>query len=84
MAITATNIRAKITPTGGISSQTQTLTLKNTLKDQITVRELANVIEGSPTDGDILIYNSVLNKYEVKPITINANTNITDIDGGTF
>jgi len=89
MALTArvsnnvTNIKATVTGAGQISTQASTLTLKNTLKDEIAVRELANVIEGSPTNGDTIVYNSTLNKYEVKPITI-TSSNITELDGGTF
>lgn len=79
-----TNIKASVANNGAVSTQATTLTLKNTLKDEITIRELSNVIEGTPGEGDTIVYNSTLNKYEVKPITITANTIITEIDGGTF
>jgi len=80
----ATNIKAVVRQTSGILTQPKTLTLKNTLKDELLLKELSNVIEGSPGEGDTLVYNSTLNKYEVKPITITGNTIITEIDGGTF
>jgi hypothetical protein len=72
----ASNIKAVVRQSGSVLSQQKTLTLKNTLKDEITLKELKNVVEGVPNDGDTLVYNSILNKYEVKPIT--------EINGGTF
>lgn len=78
-----TNIKASVANNGVVSTQATSLTLKNTLKDEISLRELTNVVEGSPVNGDTLVYNSVLNKYEVKPLTVSAN-NITGLDGGTF
>lgn len=91
MAITAritntniTNIKASVSAVGAISTQASTLTLKNTLKDQIALRELTNVIEGTPYEGDTLVYNSTLNKYEIKPITVSANNLTGVLDGGTF
>ena len=76
-----TNIKAVVKQNNQLLTQQSTLTLKNTLKDQITIRELANVVEGSPQNGDVLTYNSVLNKYEVKPVT---TISISGLDGGTF
>lgn len=78
-----TNIKAVVKQQGQILTQPTTLTLKNTLKDNITLNELVNVVETSPSEGDTLVYNSTLNKYEVKPITI-SSSNITELDGGTF
>lgn len=72
----AANIKAVVRQSGSILSQPKTLTLKNTLKDDLTLKELSNVVEGTPSDGDTIVYNSILNKYEVKPIT--------EINGGTF
>ena len=80
----ASNIKAIVRQSGAISTQQKTLTLKNTLKDAILLRELANVIEGTPSNGDTLVYNADLNKYEVKPLTITSNTVISEINGGTF
>lgn len=82
MAITArlksniTSIKASVTSGGVVTTQQPTLTLKNTLKDEISLDQLVNVVEGTPTDGDTLVYNSTLNKYEVK--------SITGLDGGVF
>ena len=78
-----TNIKAVVRQEGQILTQPTTLTLKNTLKDEITLKELVNVIESSPSEGDTLVYNSTLNKYEVKPLAI-SSSNISELDGGTF
>lgn len=42
--------------------------------------QLSDVIEGTPSNGDVVTYNAALDKYEVKPI---SNVEIT-VDGGTF
>ncbi len=42
--------------------------------------QLADVIEGTPNNGDVVTYNAALDKYEVKAI---SNVEIT-VDGGTF
>lgn len=42
--------------------------------------QLADVIEGTPSNGDVVTYNAALDKYEVKAI---SNVEIT-VDGGTF
>lgn len=42
--------------------------------------QLTDVVEGSPSNGDIVTYNATTDKYEVRPI---ANVEIT-MDGGTF
>lgn len=39
-----------------------------------------DVIVETPSNGDTLVYNSVLNKYEVKALP----TIITELDGGSF
>jgi hypothetical protein len=41
---------------------------------------LADVVEGTPSTGDIVVYNASTDKYEVKNI---SNTSI-ELDGGTF
>lgn len=42
--------------------------------------ELLDVTEGSPSNGDVVVYNASTDKYEVKSL---GNTSIT-LDGGTF
>ena len=42
--------------------------------------QLADVVEGTPNNGDVVTYNAATDKYEVRAI---ANVEIT-MDGGTF
>lgn len=42
--------------------------------------QLADVTEGTPANGDIVVYNASNDKYEVKSL---SNTSIT-LDGGDF
>lgn len=42
--------------------------------------QLADVVEGTPSNGDVVTYNAATDKYEVRSI---ANVEIT-MDGGTF
>jgi hypothetical protein len=42
--------------------------------------QLTDVVEGTPSNGDIVAYNAATDKYEVRSI---ANVDIT-MDGGTF
>lgn len=42
--------------------------------------QLLDVVEGTPSDGDVVTYNAATDKYEVRPI---GNVEIT-MDGGTF
>jgi hypothetical protein len=42
--------------------------------------QLLDVTEGDPSTGDVVVYNALNDKYEVKSL---SNTSIT-LDGGTF
>lgn len=42
--------------------------------------QLLDVVEGTPSNGDVVTYNAATDKYEVKPI---AEVEMT-MDGGTF
>lgn len=42
--------------------------------------QLLDVTEGTPANGDVVVYNALNDKYEVKSL---SNTSIT-LDGGTF
>lgn len=71
----------KLANTSSILSQTsRAVTLKNTIQGDITLNEIMDVIVETPSNGDTLVYNSVLNKYEVKALP----TIITELDGGSF
>lgn len=42
--------------------------------------QLVDVVEGTPANGDVVVYNASTDKYEVKTL---SNTSI-QLDGGTF
>lgn len=54
------------------------VTLKNTLKDQIELSQILDVVEGTPSGGETLVYDAVLDKYVV------TNYTPTSLDGGGF
>jgi len=85
MAITARNnkniaVVTKLTNTGKLQTGTP-VTLRNTVQNQISMGELVDVLEGTPADGSAIIYNSQIDKYEVKPISAQS---IGSVDGGEF
>lgn len=47
------------------------------------LRELTDVSAMNPVDNDVIVYNSAINKYETRQITI-ADVTIDNIDGGIF
>ncbi|MEI8285797.1 MAG: hypothetical protein WCG15_00720 [Actinomycetes bacterium] len=55
------------------------LVLKTVPVSPTYFNNLLDVYAVNPANGDVVIYNSTLNKYEVKPLTLNLN-----LDGGTF
>jgi len=78
----AVPLKVKITSTGALQpSTTSGVTLKNTFAGgKSRLDELLDVELTQQTDGSVPVYNSTLDKYEVKPI----NTSITNLDGGSF
>jgi hypothetical protein len=58
------------------------ISLKNNLNsiNQGYIHNLLDVVEDHPSDGSTLVYNSSLNKYEVRPLTVV----VTSLDGGNF
>ena len=49
----------------------------------LSLGQLTNVDTSDSDDGEALIFDSSVNKYVIKQITVNSN-NITNIAGGTF
>lgn len=54
------------------------VTLKNTLKDQIELSQIVDIVEGTPSGGETLVYDATLDKYVV------TNYTPTSLDGGGF
>lgn len=50
----------------------------------ISLGTLTNVDVSNPDDNDVLRYDAANNKYVVAPIVLDANTTITNINGGLF
>lgn len=78
----AVPIKVKVNSTGLIqTSTTAGVTLRNTFAGgKSRLDELLDVELSQQTDGSVPVYNSTLDKYEVKPI----NDSITNLDGGSF
>jgi uncharacterized protein YabN with tetrapyrrole methylase and pyrophosphatase domain len=65
------------------TTNTQPITLKTQARTANFIEDMLDVIEASPQDGFTLVYNSSLDKYEVKQLS-STEINITGLDGGTF
>ena len=50
----------------------------------ISLGNLTNVDVSGAENNEVLIFNQALNKFVVSPITLDANTVITNINGGLF
>lgn len=78
------NVRVNLSNTVNVSVPRASITNNSitTLKSQFapvsidTLAELSDVITGSPQDGDLLVYDSSLNKYVIQQLE--------SIDGGSF
>ena len=74
----------KVKNNDGVLSSTSTpITLKNEPVGLTSLKQIPDVVETSLTDGATLIYNSTLDIFEVKQISL-VNITIDQIDGGSF
>lgn len=74
-------IKVKVTATGIQPSATSGVALRNTFTaGKSRLDELLDVDVTLQANGSVPTYNSVLDKYEIKPIT----DAISSLDGGTF
>jgi hypothetical protein len=65
---------------GRLTSTSPAVTIKNQVSEIRSIEDLGDVIETNVVNGATLVYNSALDKYEVKPIDLGAS----GLDGGTF
>lgn len=65
----------------GVSGQP--ITVKSSARNISQLKDISDIVEGTPSNGDTLVYNSTLDKYEVRQLSSN-NITITALDGGTF
>lgn len=79
-----TKITAKVNTTTGLLQSYTPLTIKNQLREyQInSIQDLPDVDEVNVASGSTIVYNSITNKYEVKPL--DASYILGRIDGGEF
>lgn len=73
----------KVKQIGGTITTSTPITLRNTGADYNSIDRLTDVDLVSRANNSTLIYNSITDKYEVKPLDSNIIT-ITSIDGGSF
>ena len=45
--------------------------------------QLTDVVEGTPANGDVVVYNAATDKYEVRNIS-NTSISSIELDGGSF
>ena len=72
-----------VSTTGGritSSSRGSGITLKNQANEIRSIEDIVDVVETNAVDGATLVYNSALDKYEVKPLDFTQ----TELDGGSF
>lgn len=77
------NVRVNLANNRLATAPTQPITLKASARTINTLKDITDVVEGSPQDGFTLVYNAATDKYEVKQLTV-SDINITGLDGGTF
>lgn len=77
------NVKVNLANTRLSTPPTQPITLKATARTINNLKDLTDVVEGTPSSGMTLVYNAATDKYEVKTLSSN-NITITALDGGTF
>ena len=80
----ATNLVAKITNNNGRLSAAAPITLKNQVQEIRSIEDFGDVTEVDVQNGSTLIYNSEIDKYEIKPINFSDLSGDATLDGGSF
>lgn len=78
-------IKVKVAANGGLQPLSSApVVLKNTVREDILLSQLADVVANSSANGAYLVYNSAINKYEVKVVTTNLDdiSNFDSTPGG--
>jgi hypothetical protein len=76
-----TSMVARVNATGDSLSSAKPVTLKNQIKEIRSIEDFGDVEEVNVVTGATLVYNSVSDKYEVRPFEI---SDLGTLDGGTF
>jgi hypothetical protein len=76
-----TRFVAKVETSGDRLSTTTPITLKNQVQEIRSIEDIGDVDEINVVTGATLVYNSLNDKYEVRPLDLEE---FGAIDGGTF
>lgn len=72
---------ARVNTTGDSLSAAKPVTLKNQINEIRSIEDFGDVDASNVISGATLVYNSINDKYEVRPLEIE---DLGNIDGGTF
>jgi len=72
---------ARVNTTGDSLSSAKPVTLKNQINEIRSIEDFGDVDEVNVVTGATLVYNSITDKYEVRPLEIG---DLGNLDGGTF
>lgn len=78
-------IKVKVAANGGLQPLSSApVVLKNTVREDILLSQLGDVVANTTANGAYLVYNSATNKYEVKVVTTNLDdiSNFNSAPGG--
>ena len=59
-------------------------TVSSAPSSNISLGDLTNVNVAGAENNEVLVFDQVTNSFVVAPITLDANTNIVNINGGKF
>ena len=76
-----TSMVARVNTTGDSLSSARPVTLKNQVKEIRSIEDFGDVQEVNVTTGATLVYNSDIDKYQVRPLEL---ADLGNLDGGTF
>lgn len=76
-----TSMIAKVSASGDRLSTAAPVTLKNQIQEIRSIEDFGDVEEVNVTTGATLVYNSSIDKYEVRPLEL---ADLGNLDGGTF
>jgi hypothetical protein len=76
-----TSMVARVNTTGDSLSAGKPVTLKNQINEIRSIEDFGDVEEVNVVTGATLVYNSITDKYEVRPFEL---SDLGNLDGGTF
>lgn len=76
-----TSMVARVNTTGDSLSSAKPVTLKNQIQEIRSIEDFGDVEEVNVTTGATLVYNSTIDKYQIRPLEIE---DLGAIDGGSF